>query len=103
MAWDGSDAAAQFIAGTRWQDLPPAVQRMARMAAMDTLGATIPGTRTPVSRITARYAARTWPGDSATILLHGSRASAIGAAFANGYAANGIDIDDCGLFTKGHP
>jgi 2-methylcitrate dehydratase PrpD len=45
----------------------------------------------------------TWPGDEATILLHGKRASAIGAAFANGYAANGIDIDDCALYTKGHP
>lgn len=29
--------------------------------------------------------------------------SAIGAAFANGYAANGVDIDDCALYARGHP
>lgn len=103
MAWDGPDIVARFVVGARWEDLPPAVQRMARMAALDTLGATIPGTRTPVSRITAKFAVKTWPGDDATILLHERRASTVGAAFANGYAANGIDIDDCALFTKGHP
>ncbi|MFN2164641.1 MAG: MmgE/PrpD family protein, partial [Anaerolineae bacterium] len=61
------------------------------------------GTLTPISRITADYAAVTWPGAEATILLHGQKASAIGAALTNGYAANGVDIDDCALYTKGHP
>ena len=100
---DGNDLVAEFVVGVDWDGLPPAVQRQGRMALLDTLGATLAGTRTPISRITAGYAAETWPGDEATILLHGQRASAVGAAFANGYAANGIDIDDCGLYTKGHP
>ena len=100
---DGNNIVADFIVGIGWHDLPPAVQRQARMALLDTLGAALAGTQTPISRITAGYAAETWPGDEATILLHGQRASAVGAAFANGYAANGIDIDDCGLYTKGHP
>ena len=84
-----------------------AVQRRARMALLDTLGATLAGTLTPVSRIAADFAVETWPGTEATILRGGQRASlrslAVGAAFANGYAANGIDIDDCALYTKGHP
>lgn len=92
-----------FVHKTTWQALPPEVQRTARMALLDTLGATLVGTLTPVSRITAEYAEVTWPGDEATILLHGKQALAVGAAFANGYAANGIDIDDCALYTKGHP
>jgi len=100
---DGNGVVAEFVVGADWDGLPAAVQREARMALLDTLGATLAGTRTPISRITAGYAAETWPGDEATILLHGQRASAVGAAFANGYAANGIDIDDCGLYTKGHP
>lgn len=99
----GNEAVASFVTGVTWKALPQAVQRMARMALLDDLGATLVGTLTPVSRITADYAADTWPGDEATILLHGKRASAIGAAFANGYAANGVDIDDCALYTKGHP
>jgi 2-methylcitrate dehydratase PrpD len=73
------------------------------MALLDVLGATLAGTRTPISRISTDFAVDTWPGDEATILLHGQRTSAVGAAFANGYAANGIDIDDCALYTKGHP
>lgn len=100
---NGNDLVVQFISDARWDRLPPAVQRMARMALLDNLGATLVGTLTPVSRITAGYAESTWPGDEATILLHGKRASAVGAAFANGHAANGVDIDDCALYTKGHP
>jgi 2-methylcitrate dehydratase PrpD len=72
------------------------------MCMLDDLGATLVGTLTMISRITADYAVETWPGDEATILLHG-KASTIGAAFANGYAANGFDIDDCALYTRGHP
>ena len=99
----GNDVVSSFIAHIAWEKLPPAVQRKARMALLDTLGATLVGTLTPVSRITADYAVETWPGDEATILRHGQRASVVGAAFANGYAANGVDIDDCALYTRGHP
>jgi 2-methylcitrate dehydratase PrpD len=100
---NGNDLVVGFILDSRWDRLPPAVQRMARMALLDNLGATLAGTLTPVSRITAEYAESAWPGEEATILLHGKHASASGAAFANGYAANGVDIDDCALYTKGHP
>lgn len=98
-----NDTVARFIHEITWQALPPEVQDKARMALLDALGATLVGTVTPISRITAEYAVDTWRGDEATILLHGKRSSAIGAAFANGYAANGVDIDDCALYTKGHP
>ncbi|GAG06525.1 unnamed protein product, partial [marine sediment metagenome] len=100
---DGNDLIAQFIADAAWDALPAEVQRKARMALLDILGATLVGTLTPISCLTTDHAVETWPGDEATILLHGKRASAIGAAFANGYAANGLDIDDCALYTKGHP
>ena len=100
---NGNDLVAQFIADATWDALPAPVQRKARLVLLDILGATLVGTLTPISRITTDYAIETWPGDEATILLHGQRASAIGAAFANGYAANGLDIDDCALYTKGHP
>lgn len=100
---NGNNLVAQFIADAVWDALPAPVRRKALMALLDILGATLVGTLTPISRLTTDYAAETWPGDEATILLYGKRASAIGAAFANGYAANGIDIDDCALYTKGHP
>jgi 2-methylcitrate dehydratase PrpD len=100
---DGNDLVSSFVHTLTWESLPPQVQKRIRMALLDTLGATLVGTLTPISTITAEYATATWPGDESTIVLHNKQASAIGAAFTNGYAANGIDIDDCALYTKGHP
>jgi 2-methylcitrate dehydratase PrpD len=56
-----------------------------------------------VSRIAAGYAAESWRGEGATILLRGLRARAPGAAFANACAGNALDIDDDAIFTRGHP
>jgi len=83
-----------FVVNARWRDLPEDVQRQAKMCLLDNLGVTLAGSLTRVSRITANYAARTWPGDEATILLHSQRSSPVGAAFANGWSANAIDSDD---------
>lgn len=100
---DGNDLAAAFILNTTWADLPPAVQRRARMCLLDDLGAVIGGTLSRISRISADYAARRLPGDEATILLHGKRASTHGATFANANAGNALDIDDDVRHTRGHP
>jgi len=85
---------ADFVVHARWDDLPDPVQRQAKMCLVDTLGVILAGTLTRVSRITAAYAARIWPGDGATIFLQGTRSSPVGAAFANGWAANAVDSDD---------
>lgn len=99
----GEQAVAEFVAGVTWEDLPAEVRRTARLALMDTLGATLAGIPAQVSRITAEFAHRVWPGEEATVLTTGRKASTVGAAFANGYAANAVDIDDCAIYTKGHP
>lgn len=103
MKTKGNDLVAEFILDTTWEALPVEVRHKARQTLLDALGATISGTLTPISKITADYAATAFRGDEASILLHGARATAAGAALANGYAANGIDIDDCGKYTRGHP
>jgi 2-methylcitrate dehydratase PrpD len=103
MSQDGNDLVAAFIRESQWSTLPPQVRQKAREAFVDALGAILVGTLTPVSRITADYAGAAFRGDEATILVHGGRATAAGAAFANAYAANGIDIDDCAKYTRGHP
>lgn len=100
---NGLERVVRFIRECRWEALPSSVQRQIKMALLDDLGATLSGTLTRVSQIATDYAVETWPGDEATILLHDRRVSAIGAAFANGYAANGLDIDHCGQYTRGHP
>jgi len=99
---DGNQLTAQFIAEARWEMLPAAVQEKARMCLIDNLGATLAGTQTRYSRICAEYAQVTWPSEKATILLHHKSASAVGAAFANAAAANGIDSDDGLVYAYGH-
>jgi len=90
----GEDLVAEFVVGATWESLPEAVRRQARLCLLDGLGVTLAGTLTRVGKITAAYAAETWPGDESTILLQGRRASPVGAAFANAWAANAVDSDD---------
>ena len=93
---------ADFIVNTRWETLPKPVQDQIRRCMVDDLGAALSGTLARVSEITGAYAARTWPGDEATILLRGRRAGAVGAAFANAWAANAFDSDDGLRYAYGH-
>jgi 2-methylcitrate dehydratase PrpD len=99
---DGNELTANFVATTRWENLPEAVKKKTLMCLVDNVGAAISGTLTRVSEITADYAVQCWPGDQATILLRGKKASAVGAAFANGWTANGLDIDDGIQYAYGH-
>jgi 2-methylcitrate dehydratase PrpD len=100
---NGNKKVAEFVRSLRWEELPAAVQEKAKLCLLDVLGATVSGTMTRISQITADYAAQAWKGNEATILLHNRRSTAAGAAFANGYAANGFDTDDGADHTKGHP
>jgi 2-methylcitrate dehydratase PrpD len=102
-AVNGNDQVAGFIQSLTWDNLPPEVQQRARLCLLDGLGAALAGTLTPVSKIAADYASTLWRGDSATIFLHGRKANAAGAAFANACAGNALDIDDDAIFTRGHP
>jgi len=98
----GDERAARFIAEARWESLPPEVQRKARMCLVDDLSATVSGSRTEVSRVAAEFAAARMAGNEASILMHGKRAAAAGAAFANACAANGLDSDDSARYAYGH-
>jgi 2-methylcitrate dehydratase PrpD len=100
---------ARFVSEVRWDALPGPVQHKARMCFVDNLGGTLAGTLTRVSQIGASYPAAVWPGDEASIFrqvdgrgLQIQPASAVGAAFANGCASNGIDIDDSARYAYGH-
>lgn len=70
---------------------------------MDALGAAIAGSQTPVAEIMRKTALMQYGGDQATILVTGERVSAAGAALANGFFGNALDIDDGYRLTKGHP
>ena len=99
---DGDSLAARFIVETTWDILPAAVRKKAKMCLMDDLSATISGARTRVGRIAAEFACERMKGSEATIVLHGGRSTAAGAAFANASAANGLDSDDSARYSYGH-
>jgi 2-methylcitrate dehydratase PrpD len=100
---NGTDYAIQFILNTTWTSLPGAVQHQARRCLLDSVGALIAGTGTPVARLMADFAVEQYDGSEATLLVDGRKTSLVGAALANGFAANALDIDDGYRPIKGHP
>ncbi len=96
-------ALAQAITGIAWEGLPAEVRERARLCLLDDLTSVVSGTTARSARIAASVACEVLPGDQATVFAGAARSSALGAAFANGVAANAYDIDDCGLYTWGHP
>jgi 2-methylcitrate dehydratase PrpD len=99
---NGSDYTADFVIRTRWEGLSEPVRRQARMCLMDNLGATLAGSLTKVSQISADLSFDSFGTGESTILLKGKKSSPAWAAFANGSAANGIDMDDSSRFAYGH-
>jgi 2-methylcitrate dehydratase PrpD len=100
---DLTSHAIDFTLNTRWEGLSDAVRHQSKRCLMDALGALIAGTRTPVAGIMRKTAMEQYGGDQATILVSGERVSAAGAALANGFCGNALDIDDGYRPIKGHP
>jgi 2-methylcitrate dehydratase PrpD len=95
--------AVNFTLNLKWENLPDEVQHQAKRCLLDTLGALIAGSRTPVAEIVRKTAKAQFGGDQATVLVSGERVSAAGAALANGFFGNALDIDDGYRNVKGHP
>lgn len=93
---------SQFISQTTWADVPETVRKKVIMCFVDSLGATLAGTQTPVSDICTDFSASLLPGNEATLFLKKRKTSALGAALANGAAANGVDADDSARYAWGH-
>lgn len=91
-----------FVERTTWDALPAAVQHQSRRCLLDLLGALVAGMETPVGCLMTEFAAEQFPGDGATVLVSGRRVSTVGAALANAFAGNALDIDDGYRLVKGH-
>jgi 2-methylcitrate dehydratase PrpD len=98
-----TDHAIAFTLHTRWENLPVEVRHQAKRCFLDTLGALIAGSQTPVAKLVEPLVRQQFGGDQATILVSGKRVSAAGAALANGFFGNALDIDDGYRNVKGHP
>ena len=94
---------AEFVAGTRFADLPDDAVSMARRSVLDWLGSALRGGTTEPARITREVATRSMPGGEATVLTGGATLSALGAALANGAASHVIELDDLHQASTFHP
>lgn len=93
----------RFVRELQWDDVPKEVQEQVKHCALDGLGAMIAGSNTKVGRILAAHVQQFWPGDGASVIMQGQRASIPGATLANSFMANALDIDDGYRLIKGHP
>lgn len=99
---NGHDLTAEYIVETSWEALPDAVKRKAHMCLVDNAAAAIGGVLAEVSKIASQYAVDTWGEGNSTVLVDGRRIAAVGAAFANGWTANALDVDDGIQYAYGH-
>jgi 2-methylcitrate dehydratase PrpD len=82
---------------------PPAeAHSRAAVALLDTVGVTLAGSPEPASRV-VRAVVTTEGGNACSVLGTADRASASGAALANGTAAHALDYDDMCFVSLAHP
>lgn len=85
---------AEFVAGTRYEDLPPEVVNESKRLLLDTVGCALGAINTPSGRIALQHVESLGGGPNATVLGLGSKTSATNAAYANARLANVLDADD---------
>jgi 2-methylcitrate dehydratase PrpD len=86
------EALAQFVVQARWDEVPEAVRRHARLVLLDTLGVILAGSEQPELQGLRAQLSR-GAGSGATILARGlPAASPAMAAFVNGTAGRSIEL-----------
>ncbi len=91
-----------FIHDTRFEDIPDEMIHEAIRCLTDTLGVSVGGSQTDMSRIIRNHAVRQFGGDGAHIWWDGRKASAAGAALANSITIDALDAHDGYKPAKGH-
>ena len=103
MAQDYLDRLAEFVAETRFEDLPPATIAAARDVALDTLGAITAGSRLEENANFARLAVDMSGAGKAGIIGHEHRVQPVWATFVNGTAGVSLEMDEGNRVGGGHP
>ncbi len=94
---------SQYIKDVCIENIPDQVIEKAKICLLDLLGAILGGSKTQVASLARDFAETIWPGNASTIITSGKKTNCAGAAFANSFQANAIDIDDGFRPVKGHP
>ena len=97
------EALAKFVAETRWEDVPPPVQKQTKLVLLDTLGVVLTGSVRPeVSAVRQRMAATA--GTGATVYAKGwPTQDPRTAALLNGIAGRAIELCEGLRLASGQP
>ena len=98
-----SNQLAEFVAGTKFESLPPEAVIQAKRAILDTLGVALAGCREEAPSTVAEQARRAGGAGETTLLGWPFRAPAAEAALVNGTSAHALDFDDVNVSMRGHP
>jgi 2-methylcitrate dehydratase PrpD len=97
-----SEQLAEWVCALRYTDLPNEVQADTKLRVLDILGTTLAASSIPSSKTVRDGALATSPGTDCRIIGFGDRATAAGAALANGTMAHALDYDDTHLGSVVH-
>jgi 2-methylcitrate dehydratase PrpD len=98
-----TDRLAQFIAGSNWENIPPAVRREGVRGLLNFVGCALGGARDPAMDIAVRVLTPFFGPRQAGVIGRGERPDALNAAFLNALGANVLEYDDTHLATVMHP
>ena len=94
---------AEFVANSRWEDLPLQAVEQAKWAILDSVGVTLAGSVEPPARIIQKVAQAEGGAAFATVLGTRIKTGSVWAALANGIAGHALDFDDTNFAMMGHP
>lgn len=93
----------QFVVGTRYEDIPPEVIRLAKHSFLDTLGLALGGMAEPAPQILTRHVEAQGGDPAATVLTRGFKTCAPFAALVNGTAGDVAGWSDVSVIQMNHP
>ena len=97
------DQLAEFVADTRFEDLPPDTVAAAKDVVLDTIGAITAGSRLPENANFARLAAEMSGPGKASIVGHPHRVQPVWATMVNATAGVALEMDEGNRVGGGHP
>ena len=94
---------AQFVAASRWDQLPPEVRHEGKRSVLNFIGCALGVAHAPPIEMALRVMTPLSGPDRVTVLGRPERLDPLGAAFINAVAGNLLDYDDTHLRTVIHP
>ncbi|HML10622.1 MAG TPA: MmgE/PrpD family protein [Stellaceae bacterium] len=94
---------AEFVAASRWRDIPPAVRREGIRGLINHVGCALGGCGDEAMALAIRVLAPIFGAPQAGIIGRTERCDPLNAAFLNAVSANVLEYDDTHLPTVMHP